>query len=35
MAGLVGVFALVLHRRMGRVVAAEKESPTPTLGPPA
>jgi ATP-binding cassette subfamily B protein len=25
MAGLVGVFALVLHRRMGRVVAAEKE----------
>ena len=25
MAGLVGVFGLVLHRRMGRVVAAEKE----------
>jgi ATP-binding cassette subfamily B protein len=25
MAGLVGVFAVVLHRRMGRVVAAEKE----------
>src|SRR5271156_6390270 len=25
MAGLVGVFALVLHRRMGRVVAAEKQ----------
>ncbi len=25
MAGLVGVFAFVLHRRMGRVVAAEKE----------
>ncbi len=25
MTGLVGVFALVLHRRMGRVVAAEKE----------
>ena len=25
MAGLVGVFALVLHRRMGRVVAAEKD----------
>ena len=25
MAALVGVFALVLHRRMGRVVAAEKE----------
>ncbi len=25
MAGLVGVFALVLHRRMGRVVSAEKE----------
>jgi ATP-binding cassette subfamily B protein len=25
MAGLVGVFVLVLHRRMGRVVAAEKE----------
>jgi ATP-binding cassette subfamily B protein len=25
MAGLVGVFALVLHRRMARVVAAEKE----------
>ena len=25
MAGLVGVFGLVLHRRMGRVVAAEKQ----------
>ena len=25
MAGLVGVFAFVLHRRMGRVVAAERE----------
>ncbi len=25
MSGLVGVFAFVLHRRMGRVVAAEKE----------
>jgi ATP-binding cassette, subfamily B, bacterial len=25
MAGLVGVFVLVLHRRMGRVVAAEKQ----------
>jgi ATP-binding cassette subfamily B protein len=25
MAGLVGVFVLVLHRRMGRVIAAEKE----------
>ena len=25
MAGLVGVFVLVLHRRMGRVVAAEKD----------
>ena len=25
MGGLVGVFALVLHRRMGRVVAAEKD----------